>query len=296
MTEEQAVLAREIRRRGKNKNAAQDCRKRANERISHLKQDVEKVREAKEQKRQESARLAQELRCVEEKNRQLGNTIMRHFNFPADRFMLVDDPTTGKVEFKRIPEEINRGPPNLIPLTQRDQILRIPRQCQDPPPLLQLGNSRPGVTLQAVANFESYERMPVPPSASLYPMHAVSHRNLPPSVELFPVALLRNGVRPYPMYAPGWNLRRGPAPVPSPADPSIPSPRIFDPIPHRRLESPSLDRRQESIRAGFSRLADDNQLVDSPKPEGELVIKEEQPEDLSIVSERDVSIIDPAND
>ena len=61
----------------------------------------------------------------------------------------------------------------------------------------------------------------------------------------------------------------------------------------------------------------------SPKPEGELVIKEEQPEDLSIVSgesfnqcnhfflvirikhasclmpyisERDVSIIDPAND
>jgi len=33
MTEEQAVLAREIRRRGKNKIAAQDCRKRANERI-----------------------------------------------------------------------------------------------------------------------------------------------------------------------------------------------------------------------------------------------------------------------
>ena len=34
-----------------------------------LKLDVEKVREAKEQKRQESTRLAQELRCVEEKNR-----------------------------------------------------------------------------------------------------------------------------------------------------------------------------------------------------------------------------------
>jgi len=300
MTEEQAVLAREIRRRGKNKNAAQDCRKRANERISHLKHDVDNIRKEKDQKRLESARLAQELRCVEEKNRQLGDTIMRHFNYPTDRFMLVDDPTTGKVEFKRIPEEINRGPPNLIPL-------RIPRdsqRCHDPPPLLQLGNSRPGVTLQPIANFESYERMPVPHSASLYPLQAaVSHRNLPPSVELFPVALLRNGVRPYPtpsipMYAPGWNLRRGPAPVPSPADPAIP--RNFDPIAHRRLESPSLDRRQESIRAGFSRLADENQLVDSlvtsPKPEGELVIKEEQPEDLSIVSEKDVSIIDPAND
>ena len=127
--------------------------------------------------------------------------------------------------------------------------------------------------MQPIANFESYERMPVPHSASLYPLQAaVSHRcpicillhpisslpvlfhlpfnsvlcrNLPPSVELFPVALLRNGVRPYPtpsipMYAPGWNLRRGPAPVPSPADPAIP--RNFDPIAHRRLESPSLDR------------------------------------------------------
>lgn len=301
MTEEQAVLAREIRRRGKNKNAAQDCRKRANERISVLKREVDEAREAKEQKRQESARLAQELRCVEERNRQLGNTIMRHFNYPTDRFMLVDDPTTGKVEFKRIPEEINRGPPNLIPLRiPRDSQRDLIRQCHDPPPLLQLGNSRPGVTLQPLANFESYERMPVPPSASLYPMHAVSHRNLPPSVELFPVALLRNGVRPYPtpsipMYgAPGWNLRRGPPPVPSPADPAIP--RNFDPIAHRRLESPSLDRRQESIRAGFSRLGEENQLVGSPKPEGELVIKEEQPEDLSIVSEKDVSIIDPAND
>merc|ERR550534_1093880 len=42
MTEEQEVLAREIRRRGKNEIAAQDCRKRANERISQLKNDVER--------------------------------------------------------------------------------------------------------------------------------------------------------------------------------------------------------------------------------------------------------------
>jgi len=34
MTEEQTVLAREIRRRGVNKKAAQDCRRRAYERIS----------------------------------------------------------------------------------------------------------------------------------------------------------------------------------------------------------------------------------------------------------------------
>jgi len=107
MTEEQAVLAREIRRRGKNENAAQDCRKRANDRISQLKEDVKRERERKEKMRQESAQLSQELRHWEEKNRQQDNLIMRHFNYPTDRFMLVDDPATGKVEFKRIPEEIN---------------------------------------------------------------------------------------------------------------------------------------------------------------------------------------------
>merc|ERR1719239_360647 len=69
MTEEQAVLAREIRRRGKNENAAQDCRKRANLRISQLKNGVERERLRKEQKMQESAQLAQQLRHLEEKNR-----------------------------------------------------------------------------------------------------------------------------------------------------------------------------------------------------------------------------------
>jgi len=69
MTEEQAVLAREIRRRGKNEIAAKDCRRRANERISQLKNDVERERLRKEEKRQESAQLAQQLRHLEEKNR-----------------------------------------------------------------------------------------------------------------------------------------------------------------------------------------------------------------------------------
>merc|ERR1712032_103329 len=48
-----------------------------------------------------------------------------------------------------------------------------------------------------VGSFESYDRVSPPPSASLYPMHAVSHRNLPPTVELSPLTLLRNGGEPY---------------------------------------------------------------------------------------------------
>jgi len=48
MAEEQATIAKDIRRRGKNKNAAQNCRKRANERLETLKDDVS---EAKKRRR-----------------------------------------------------------------------------------------------------------------------------------------------------------------------------------------------------------------------------------------------------
>merc|ERR550517_160270 len=68
MTEEQTVLAREIRRRGKNKKAAQDCRKRANERISQLKNDIERLtkRPKRLESALESAQLAQQLRHMVE--------------------------------------------------------------------------------------------------------------------------------------------------------------------------------------------------------------------------------------
>merc|ERR1712032_1364562 len=66
MTEEQAVLAREIRRRGKNEKAAQDCRKRANERISQLKNDIERLRKRPKRLESESAQIAQQLRHMVE--------------------------------------------------------------------------------------------------------------------------------------------------------------------------------------------------------------------------------------
>merc|ERR1719430_409735 len=44
MTEEQALLAREIRRRGKNKLADEERRRRDKERISHLRQLIERER------------------------------------------------------------------------------------------------------------------------------------------------------------------------------------------------------------------------------------------------------------
>ena len=75
-------------------------------------------------------------------------------------------------------------------------------------------------------------------SSTMFTRILFCFRSLPPSVELFRVDLLRNGVRagypgpPIPIPYPGWNLRRGPAPVPSPADPA--SNRVADPLDHRR--------------------------------------------------------------
>jgi len=49
MTEEQYTTARDIRRRGKNKNAAQNCRKRANTRLDDLKREVQNLAREKEE-------------------------------------------------------------------------------------------------------------------------------------------------------------------------------------------------------------------------------------------------------
>merc|ERR1711902_390361 len=48
MTEEQISLCRDIRRRGKNKVAAQNCRKRKLNLISHLEEEVSKTRQQKQ--------------------------------------------------------------------------------------------------------------------------------------------------------------------------------------------------------------------------------------------------------
>jgi len=49
MNEEQYTTARDIRRRGKNKNAAQNCRKRANTRLDELKREVQNLAREKEE-------------------------------------------------------------------------------------------------------------------------------------------------------------------------------------------------------------------------------------------------------
>lgn len=63
MTEEQTALCRDIRRRGKNKVAAQNCRKRKLNLISHLQDEVDKYRQSKQSllaERQELYRMRNE--------------------------------------------------------------------------------------------------------------------------------------------------------------------------------------------------------------------------------------------
>lgn len=63
LTEEQTALCRDIRRRGKNKVAAQNCRKRKLNLISHLQDEVDKYRQTKQSllaERQELYRMRNE--------------------------------------------------------------------------------------------------------------------------------------------------------------------------------------------------------------------------------------------
>lgn len=57
LTEEQMALCRDIRRRGKNKVAAQNCRKRKNDLISQLEADVNRARQQKQELLAERAEL-----------------------------------------------------------------------------------------------------------------------------------------------------------------------------------------------------------------------------------------------
>jgi len=76
MTEEQAVCARDIRRRGKNKNAAQNCRKRANSRIDKLREEVKLQKEKKRRLLRDDSVLDDELRQAKQLDSELSHRIL----------------------------------------------------------------------------------------------------------------------------------------------------------------------------------------------------------------------------
>lgn len=88
LTEEQAALCRDIRRRGKNKVAAQNCRRRKLDLISSLEVEVTRARNYKQQllaEREELYRLRHEW---SEKLRHLEDAVLRGLNKDVDQFSL----------------------------------------------------------------------------------------------------------------------------------------------------------------------------------------------------------------
>ncbi|XP_059427498.1 transcription factor NF-E2 45 kDa subunit-like [Carassius carassius] len=73
----QHTLVRDIRRRGKNKMAAQSCRKRKLDSFIDLEDEIERLKREKEQIKEENVRRARELQETKEKLRKLYNEVFR---------------------------------------------------------------------------------------------------------------------------------------------------------------------------------------------------------------------------
>ncbi|KAF8784299.1 Segmentation protein cap'n'collar like protein [Argiope bruennichi] len=80
LTEAQLTLIRDIRRRGKNKVAAQNCRKRKMDQISSLKQDLSFLQREKMQLKSKQNHLLQEKQRFEDKYKQLYDLVLQSSN------------------------------------------------------------------------------------------------------------------------------------------------------------------------------------------------------------------------
>ncbi|GBM49305.1 Segmentation protein cap'n'collar [Araneus ventricosus] len=80
LTEAQLTLIRDIRRRGKNKVAAQNCRKRKMDQISTLKQDLSFLQREKIQLKSKQNHLLQEKQRFEDKYKQLYDLVLQSSN------------------------------------------------------------------------------------------------------------------------------------------------------------------------------------------------------------------------
>jgi len=91
MTEDQSTTAKDIRRRGKNKNAAQNCRKRANDRLDNLKGDVQESKKRKDDLWNQYQQVDQELKRERKFASELEEIILRSQEKDPDIYYLMDD-------------------------------------------------------------------------------------------------------------------------------------------------------------------------------------------------------------
>ena len=73
-------MCRDIRRRGKNKVAAQNCRQRKLEQIQELQMKLKIATERREKVKQEHSKLLQHYHEESQKLKQLSESVLRYFN------------------------------------------------------------------------------------------------------------------------------------------------------------------------------------------------------------------------
>jgi len=102
MIEEQVMCARDIRRRGKNKNAAQNCRKRANERLHSLERKVKNMKVERDERRQKFKSLSEEHKNMLELHKRQEIHILQELKCNPTEWMLENTPNVRPVK-KEIP-------------------------------------------------------------------------------------------------------------------------------------------------------------------------------------------------
>ena len=88
LTEGQLNVCRDIRRRGKNKVAAQNCRQRKLEQIEELQQQLGRAMERRDKMKHEHNRLYNKYNLEAEKLRHITECVLKHFNKDVANYSL----------------------------------------------------------------------------------------------------------------------------------------------------------------------------------------------------------------
>ena len=88
LSEEQLNVCRDIRRRGKNKVAAQNCRQRKIEQIEELQDRLRKASERRKKTKEEHSKLVQKYQEEVKRLRQLSQSVLQFYNKDDMNFTL----------------------------------------------------------------------------------------------------------------------------------------------------------------------------------------------------------------
>jgi len=126
LTEEQLIMCRDIRRRGKNKVAAQNCRRRKSDQIEELRKRLESAEQQKETLRIKNERLNSIKRQEEEKLEDLKQSILFANNLSPEYYTIQ---VTEENNVEIVARECGEGERNTSSMvTEDDEVKNVGRE------------------------------------------------------------------------------------------------------------------------------------------------------------------------